>query len=69
MIPSLVRKRIVAPGIPRSSERQTIPRSAQLGLANGAAWTVRKKGTHLFSDWDWTLKVEAWGCVDNGYVP
>jgi len=51
------------------SATQTIPRSAQLGLANGAAWTVRKKGTHLFSDWDWTLKVEAWGCVDNGYVP
>jgi len=50
------------------SATQTIPRSAQLGLANGASWSVRKKGTHFWSDWDWTLSVEAWGCVDNGYV-
>ena len=50
------------------SATQVLPRSAQLGLANGASWTVRKKGTHLFSDWDWTLGVEAWGCVDNGYT-
>jgi hypothetical protein len=51
------------------SATQTIPRSGQLGLANGASWNVRKKGTHNFSDWEWTLKVEAWGCVDNGYTP
>lgn len=51
------------------SATQTITRSAQLGLTRGASWTVRRKGTHLFSDWDWTLRVEAWGCVDNGYVP
>lgn len=50
------------------SATQTIPRSEQLGLANGASWNVRKKGSHLWSDWDWTLRVEAWGCVDNGYV-
>jgi hypothetical protein len=50
------------------SATQTIPRSMQLGLANGAGWNVRKSGTHLWSDWDWTLRVEAWGCVDNGYV-
>jgi len=50
------------------SATQTIPRGEQLGLANGASWNVHKKGTHYWSDWDWTLRVEAWGCVDNGYV-
>lgn len=47
---------------------QTIRRADQLALANGATWTIRKKGTHLFSDWDWSIKVDAWGCVDNGKV-
>jgi hypothetical protein len=45
---------------------QVIPRTSQLALAEGATWGVRKKGTHFWSDWDWTLKVEAWGCADNG---
>jgi hypothetical protein len=50
------------------SASQTLPRSAQLEIAQGATWTVRKKGTHLWSDWDWSLRVDAWGCVDNGFV-
>lgn len=45
---------------------QTIPRAKQLELTNGGTWSVRKKGRHYNSDWDWTLKVEAWGCVENG---
>ena len=50
------------------SASQVIPRSAQLGLANGASWMVRKSGTHLGVHWDWGLTIEAWGCADNGYV-
>lgn len=45
---------------------QVIPRAEQMALTKGATWTIRKKGTHNFSDWDWALKVDAWGCVDNG---
>lgn len=54
------------------SVTQTIPRAAQLGLANGASWSVHKTGSGVgfrsVGDWDWTITVEAWGCVDNGYV-
>ncbi|MBS2014858.1 MAG: hypothetical protein JST00_18355 [Deltaproteobacteria bacterium] len=50
------------------SATQVIPRAQHLALANGGTWTVRKKGTHFTSTWDWTLTVQAWGCVDNGYV-
>ena len=46
--------------------QQTIPRAEQLALTNGATWNVRKKGTHIGSNWDWSLKIEAWGCVENG---
>ncbi len=48
---------------------QTIPRSEQLTLAAGRTWNVRKKGTHYWSDWDWSLKIDAWGCTDNGVAP
>jgi hypothetical protein len=50
------------------SAAQTIPRSAQLDLAKGATWNVRREGTHLNVHWDWQLRVEAWGCVDNGFT-
>ena len=45
---------------------QTIPAAAQMELAKGATWTVRKSGRHYWSDWDWTLTMEAWGCSVNG---
>lgn len=45
---------------------QTIPAARQMELAKGATWTVRKSGTHLLSDWDWTLTMESWGCSPNG---
>jgi len=47
---------------------QTIPRAKHLELTNGGTWSVRRKGKHFGSDWDWTLKVEAWGCVENGQL-
>ena len=48
---------------------QTIPVARQMDLAKGASWTLRKSGTHLWSDWDWTLTMEAWGCATNGTKP
>lgn len=45
---------------------QTIPAASQMELAKGASWTLRKSGRHLWSDWDWTLTMEAWGCSVNG---
>lgn len=45
---------------------QTIPADQQLALTNGAYWTVRRSGTHIWSDWDWELRVEAWGCAEYG---
>lgn len=46
--------------------QQTIPLDKQLELTNGAFWTVRREGTHNFSDWDWELYVKAWGCAEYG---
>jgi hypothetical protein len=46
--------------------QQTIPLDSQLALTNGAYWTVRRDGTHIFSDWDWELTVQAWGCAEFG---
>ncbi len=48
---------------------QTIPVAKQMELAKGSTWTVRKGGRHLWSDWDWTLTMEAWGCAANGTKP
>jgi len=45
---------------------QVVPRATQLELAAGASWSVKKKGTHYYSDWEWSLTVEAFGCAPNG---
>ena len=45
---------------------QIIPLAKQLELTNGRYWTVRRAGTHLWSDWDWELRIEAWGCAQYG---
>ncbi len=45
---------------------QTLSVAKQMELAQGSSWTIRKSGTHLWSDWDWTLTMEAWGCATNG---
>jgi hypothetical protein len=49
--------------------KQVISASDQLKLTNGGSWTVNKKGTHLWSDWEWTLHMEVWGCAVNGGGP
>lgn len=46
--------------------QQTIPLDKQLDLTNGRWWSVRRSGTHINSDWDWELRVEAWGCAEYG---
>jgi len=48
--------------------QQTIPLDQQLELTNGAFWTVRRAGTHFFSDWDWELTINAWGCAEYGQL-
>lgn len=45
---------------------QIVPVDKQMELTNGAWWSVRKSGTHVWSDWDWELRVEAWGCAEYG---
>lgn len=49
--------------------QQTIPLDKQLDLTNGRSWSVRRSGTHNMSDWDWELRVEAWGCAEYGAAP
>ena len=46
--------------------QQTIPAEKHLEMTNGTYWTVRRDGTHLFSDWDWELTIKAWGCAEYG---
>jgi hypothetical protein len=46
--------------------QQTIGLDAQLDLTNGRYWSVRRSGTHVNSDWDWELRIEAWGCAQYG---
>jgi hypothetical protein len=45
---------------------QIIPVEKHLEMTNGRFWSVRREGTHLWSDWDWELRVEAWGCAEYG---
>lgn len=45
---------------------QTITAPKLMELAKGTSWTVNKSGSHLWSDWDWTLTMEAWGCAPDG---
>lgn len=48
------------------SATQTIAPDKHLALTNGTTWKVHRSGTHLWSDWDWELSVEAWGCAEYG---
>lgn len=45
---------------------QTIDKHLLLTLTQGRYWTVRRYGNMNFSDWDWELRMEAWGCTDDG---
>lgn len=47
---------------------QIIPADMHLALTQGAFWNVRRsyESGFLGSDWDWQLRMEVWGCHDNG---
>jgi hypothetical protein len=45
---------------------QVVPADEMINLTHGAWWSVRRDGTNLNSDWDWELRMEIWGCHDNG---
>lgn len=45
---------------------QIIPEDQHLTLTAGAWWTVARNGTNINSDWEWHLRMEIWGCHDNG---
>jgi hypothetical protein len=46
--------------------QQTISKTELLDLTNGRTWTIRKSGGSkwTFSDWDWELTIESYGCAD-----
>lgn len=47
--------------------QQNIDASVQLDMTNGYYWNVHKWGEHGFlQEYDWTLRVEAWGCAEYG---
>lgn len=48
---------------------QIIPKELHLEMTNGRWWGVRQSGKDGLSDWDWELRVESWGCADNGAAP
>jgi hypothetical protein len=48
---------------------QTIEADKQLELTTGAFWTVRRSGKNGLSEWDWALRIEAWGCAEYGTIP
>jgi hypothetical protein len=45
---------------------QIIPEDLQLEMTNGVWWSVRRTGMVLLDSWDWELRLEAWGCTDDG---
>lgn len=45
---------------------QVVAESDLLALTWGAWWSVRRDGTNIFSDWDWELRMEIWGCHEYG---
>ena len=45
---------------------QIISEAQMLELIYGAWWSVRRDGTNIFSDWDWELRMEMWGCHNYG---
>ncbi len=48
---------------------QIIPKELHLEMTNGRWWGVRQSGKAGLSDWDWELRIESWGCADNGAAP
>ena len=45
---------------------QIIPADLQLEMTNGVWWSVQRTGTFMLKNWHWELRMEAWGCTDDG---
>lgn len=35
-------------------------------MAQGVWWSVRRTGTFVLENGDWELRMEAWGCTEDG---
>lgn len=46
--------------------QQTIDKALLLELTQGRYWNLRRSDEGTFWAWDWTLRLEAWGCTDDG---
>lgn len=45
---------------------QVIPAELQLEMTQGVWWSVERNGTFMLKNWHWELRMEAWGCTDDG---
>lgn len=45
---------------------QIIPAELHLQMTQGVWWSVRRTGTFMLKNWDWELRMEAWGCTEDG---
>ena len=43
---------------------QSIPADMHMTMTQGGWWTVRETGNFNLIDWDWELRMEAWGCAE-----
>jgi len=43
-----------------------IDKGLLLTLTQGRYWNVRRAEEGAFWAWDWSLRLEAWGCTDDG---
>lgn len=46
--------------------QQIIDKELLLELTQGRYWNLRRSDSGTFWAWDWTLRLEAWGCTDDG---
>ncbi len=47
---------------------QVIPAELHLEMTNGVWWSVERDGTFVLKKWHWELRMEAWGCTDDGVL-
>lgn len=48
--------------------QQIIDEELLLELTQGRYWNLRRADSGTFWAWDWTLRLEAWGCTDDGVL-
>lgn len=44
--------------------QQSLGAAIQIQAANGVYWLIDRSGVNLNSDWNWVLRMEAWGCAE-----